>query len=220
MHSINPAANVNRSDSNKLPSRREAKQFTKRQQIKLAAKELFGKQGYEGATLRDIASKAQVALGTVMLYAQDKKDLVLLMYNDEIENALKVAGSKITANRSVLENLCAFFQVFYERYAENLRLARTYLQINFFAEGMNTAALKVHRAHKRRLVATIVEMGQAQGSLRSDVPPETMAEQILLLHRAAVRVWIADDQPSVRRGLTNLKKILALQIEGLAARKK
>lgn len=79
MHSINPAANVARSDSKK-PSRREANKFNKRQQIKLAAKELFGEQGYEGATLRDIANKAQVALGTVMLYAQDKKDLVLLMY--------------------------------------------------------------------------------------------------------------------------------------------
>lgn len=219
MHSINPAANVARSDSKK-PSRREANKFNKRQQIKLAAKELFGEQGYEGATLRDIANKAQVALGTVMLYAQDKKDLVLLMYNDEIENALKVAGGKITANRTVLENLCAFFQVFYDRYAENLRLARAYLQINFFAEGMNTATLKVHRAHKRRLATTIVEMGQAQGTLRSDVPAERMAEQILLLHRAAVRVWIADEQPSVKKGLAELKKILTLQIEGLSPSKK
>lgn len=217
MHST-PPFDVERSDPRKL-SRRELNKLNKRAQIKLAAKEVFGEAGFERATLRDIANKAEVGLGTVMLYAQDKKDLVLLMYNDEIEDALKVAGSKITASKSLLANLLSFFQVFYERYATNLRLARTYLQISFFAEGMNTAALKVHRAHKRRLVATIIELGQIHGALRTDVPPEVMAEQLLLLHRASVRSWISDENPDVNVGLLHLKQILLLQIEGLAAKR-
>lgn len=210
---------VDQADLKKL-SRREINKLNKRLQIKLAAKKIFGEEGFEGATLRDIANKANVGLGTVMLYAQDKRDLVLLMYNDEIEDALKIAGSKINASKTTLDNLISFFQVFYQRYADNLRLARTYLQINFFSEGMNTAALKVHRAHKRRLVATIIEFGQARGTLRTDIAPEKMAEQVLLLHRAAVRSWIADEKPNVKSGLSHLREILFLQIEGFGLTQK
>lgn len=195
-------------------SLRERNKITKRQQIKQAAREVFGARGYDGATLREIAKKADVALGTVMLYAQDKRDLVLLMYNDEIESLLKVAASKIHRSNSFLTNLIAFFRPFYEGYAKNLRLARTYLQINFFSGGMNTSTLQGHRAHKLRLIAEIIAIGQAEGMLRKDVSSATMAKQILYLHRAAVRAWIADEQPKVKDGLAELKKLLSLQIEG------
>ncbi len=47
------------------------------------------------ATLRQIATRAHVALGTLFNYAQDKRDLVFLIFNEELspltDEALRAA---------------------------------------------------------------------------------------------------------------------------------
>lgn len=111
---------------------REHKKAVTRDSIKAAAKQLFSELDYEKATVRAIAARAGVALGTVLRHAEDKRDLILLAYNDDVEAAIARAAGVISENVSFDQNLLAFFLVFYESYAANLQLARTYLQINFF----------------------------------------------------------------------------------------
>src|ERR1700731_4939730 len=84
-----------------LPSElglREQNKLEKRQRIRMAARELFSKHGYDSATLRQIARRAHVGLGTLFNYAQDKRDLVFLIFNEELaavtEQALKAADSR------------------------------------------------------------------------------------------------------------------------------
>ena len=52
------------------------------------ASALFSKYGYDETTVRMIARRAGVAHGTVLLYARDKRDLVLLIFNHEIPRTL------------------------------------------------------------------------------------------------------------------------------------
>src|SRR6202045_3542038 len=77
---------------------REQNKVEKSERIRVAARELFSKHGYESATLRQIAKRAHVGLGTVFNYAQDKRDLVFLIFNEELaavtEQALKAADSR------------------------------------------------------------------------------------------------------------------------------
>ena len=63
---------------------REQHKLDKRQRIRSAVRELFSRHGYETATLRQIAKRAHVGLGTLFNYAQDKRDLVFLMFNEEL----------------------------------------------------------------------------------------------------------------------------------------
>src|ERR1700721_3809166 len=83
-----------------LPSEiglREQNKLEKSQRIRIAARELFSKHGYDSATLRQIAKRAHVGLGTVFNYAQDKRDLVFLIFNEELaavtDRALKAGQS-------------------------------------------------------------------------------------------------------------------------------
>src|SRR5579864_2623878 len=64
---------------------RERNKLRKRQRIQVAVRELFSKHGYDEATLRGIAKRAHVALGTLFNYADDKRDLVFLIVNEEQE---------------------------------------------------------------------------------------------------------------------------------------
>ena len=66
---------------------RERNKLDKLRRIKAAARELFLEQGYDNATTREIARRADVGLGTLFSYASDKRDLLFLIYNDMQEAA-------------------------------------------------------------------------------------------------------------------------------------
>ena len=81
-----------RSVSRKKPARnakpalglREQNKLDKRERIRAAAAELFKRHGYGAATMRQIAQRAHVGLGTLFNYAEDKRDLVFLIFNVEL----------------------------------------------------------------------------------------------------------------------------------------
>lgn len=50
----------------------------RRAQIIAAAIELFGKNGYHSTTIRDIAKRAEVSIGTIYQYVSDKEDVLFL----------------------------------------------------------------------------------------------------------------------------------------------
>ena len=78
---------------------REQHKLEKRQRIRAAVRELFSRHGYETATLRQIAKHAHVALGTLFNYAQDKRDLVFLIFNEELRcNRLRRGAAAAAVN--------------------------------------------------------------------------------------------------------------------------
>src|SRR5262245_14993822 len=64
-------------------NRRERNKEDKLRRIKVAARTLFVAKGYDEATMREIARLADVGLGTLFLYAADKRDLLFLAFDDE-----------------------------------------------------------------------------------------------------------------------------------------
>lgn len=201
----------------KVLTGREYTKAVNRDRIKAAARQLFTELDYENATVRAIAARAGVALGTVSHYAKDKRDLILLAYNDEVESMIAQGAELIRERAGFDENLLAFFRVFYEGYAANLQLARTYLEVNFFAFGMNSKGLAVNRQRKLDAVKRIVRLGQERHELRTDIKPEVIAMQFLFLHSSAVRSWILEEHPNVRGGLAEMRKLIELQTQGLGS---
>ena len=64
---------------------RERNRRDKLQRITAAARALFVEKGFDETTTREIARRADVALGTLFLYATDKRDLLFLICTDELE---------------------------------------------------------------------------------------------------------------------------------------
>src|SRR5690606_35807052 len=62
---------------------RERNKREKRARIERAARELFERKGFEAATARAIAARARVGLGTLFLYARDKRELLFLVFAEE-----------------------------------------------------------------------------------------------------------------------------------------
>jgi AcrR family transcriptional regulator len=197
---------------------RERNKLDKLQRIKTAAKELFAERGFDRATTRAIARRAKVGLGTLFNYADDKRDLVFLIFIEELDRITDHAFGAVQPRQSLLEQLVTAFGFFYREFGANATLSRILLQeLTFYSRGRLAADFQRSRRRTVGFVGRLVAQAQGKGRLRADVDPDLIALSIFFLYAGAVRWWIADGRPDARSGIAGLRKLLELHIAGLAA---
>lgn len=197
---------------------RERHKIDKLDRITNATQELFGRLGYEGTTLREIADKAGIALGTLSLYARDKRDLILLLFNKNIPVLMAAGRAKIAPNKRLEDNMLAFFEPFYRAYAKDLTLYRIILnhgQLADLAAGIHTQQFVQIRIDLLASLAQIIQQARANGECSAHGDAQLQARAFYLMYFAAVRWWIYKSDPKVKAGLAELKALFALQVRGL-----
>lgn len=200
------------------PSTRELKKADKRERIRLAALALFSELGYEATTMRDVARKAGVALGTLSLYAQDKRDLSLLVFNDRIGDLTTqaIAAAWRDRNADLLTRLMAFFSAYYSDFDRNHTLARVFLQLNYYSSGMHGPAYHAMTLRVFGAVEAMVNEARGSGEIARDgEDSDLVARHFFFVFSSSVRWWIAAEKPSLMQGLDELSRLLAIQIAGL-----
>ena len=90
-----------RADALRSPSRgrRERGMQDKQRRIFDAATSLFAERGYDAVGTQEIAERADVAAGTVFRYASSKAELLLMVYNRELRDAIDV-GTRAAAEQA------------------------------------------------------------------------------------------------------------------------
>jgi AcrR family transcriptional regulator len=196
---------------------REQKKLETRERIREAAADLFTRHGYAAATMRQIAARAHVGLGTLFNYAEDKRDLVFLIFNQELSAITDVALAAPRPGQSIVEQLLAVFQVHYGWLATKPVLARILLQeLTFYSSGKQAATF--HGIRKRLIdgIEALIEKAQKSREIQSREKPEVIARAIFFLYSASLRWWIAAPQPDPEKGIADLRRLLRLQFEGLS----
>jgi len=190
--------------------RRERKKLETRERIRAAAAELFTRHGYGAATMRQIADRAHVGLGTLFNYAQDKRDLVFLIFNEELNAMTDVALAAPRAGDPLLEQLIAVFRVHYRWLGAKPALARILLQeLTFYSSGKQAATF--HGIRKRLIdgIEALVRSRKMPG--RED--PELLARHIFFVYSASLRWWIAAPRPDPAKGVAELRRLLRLVVK-------
>jgi AcrR family transcriptional regulator len=196
---------------------REINKLEKLGRIRAAARELFAKHGYAAATMRDIAKQAHVGLGTLFSYADDKRDLVFLIFNEELEATTTRALAAPRPDQPVLDQLMAMFAVHYEQFAVNPALSRLALQeLTFYGTGKQAGTFQSIRNRLLEGIHAVIVRAQADGRVRARPDADTIARLLFFEYSAAVRWWIATPVPDPRQGVDDLRALLAVMFEGLA----
>jgi TetR/AcrR family transcriptional regulator len=197
---------------------RERRKLEKRQRIRAAVRELFSRHGYETATLRQIARRAHVALGTLFNYAQDKRDLVFLIFNEELSAVTDEALRNANREEHLLDQLMGVCRPHYRFFARDPALSRILLRdMTFYSEGKQAA--EFHRIRGRLLsgIEGLVRTAQRNGQIESKENAALIARHIFLVFAGALRWWIAERKPDPAEGLADLRRLYELQIGGLSA---
>ncbi len=118
----------------RAPTRRALAKQQTRSKVLAAARRLFSEQGYEGATIRDIASAAGMSTGAVFANFTDKSDLFReIMLTDMI--ALADAMREAAIHGSTAEDgLLKLFVAGYRFYQTQLPLARAAFSVGWSPE--------------------------------------------------------------------------------------
>ena len=195
---------------------RERKKLATRDRIRAAAAELFARRGYSAATMRQIARRAHVGLGTLFNYAEDKRDLVFLIFNEELNAVTDTALAAARPRAPLLEQLVAVFRAHYRWLAEKPALARILLQeLTFYSSGKQAATFLAIRKRLIDGVENLIALSQSRKKISSRESPALIARHIFFVYSASLRYWIAAPQPDPERGVADLKRLLKLQFEGL-----
>jgi len=115
----------------KVPTRRSLAKKQTRAKVLLAARKLFSEQGYDGATIRDIAAAAGMSTGAVFANFADKSDLFREIMLNDISNLAEIMGEAAHRARTVDEALLKIFMAGYAFYKSQLPLARAAFSISW-----------------------------------------------------------------------------------------
>jgi AcrR family transcriptional regulator len=196
---------------------RERNKLDKLRRIKDAARDLFLAKGFDEATTREIAVRAGVGLGTLFVYAENKRDLLFLIVNDELEKIERSAAAAVAESNSLLDNLLAVFALHYAFFMQQPALSRLVLrEMLYYESGVQAARFQKTRERLINLLGRIVAIALAQGSIRSLEPPDFIGWVLFSVFQVQLRHWLAQENPDLESGLHALERALRLVIEGLA----
>jgi AcrR family transcriptional regulator len=191
----------------------------KLQRIRRAARALFVKRGYDDTTMRDIAKRAEVGFGTLFTYASDKRDLLFLIFNDELDDVVDSAFVRAANEKIFLDQLVAYFSGFYSFFAPQPELSRVVLrEMTLYLKGRQAEQFQASCGRITGHLASFVVQARDARRLGTHEDPQLVAQALLSTFAAEIRRWIAVDDPALKPGLMRLRRMLALQVTGLAPR--
>jgi AcrR family transcriptional regulator len=116
--------------------RREQAKQDKRERIMAAARELFVEHGVSGVTTQQVADRADVAIGTLYLYASTKAELLIMAQNEKFATAIDdgLVAAKAAARQGVLEAVLALIHPVVACVREQIENGRTYLHELVFGD--------------------------------------------------------------------------------------
>ncbi len=189
-----------------VPGRREANKRDKLVRIRRAARKVFLSKGFEVATVREVAAAADVAFGTVFLYAKDKQDLLFLLFEDDLTDLSELAFDKVDGAVPFVDQLVTYFAEFYLFFTQTPQLSRDMLREITFHSGLVATRLWAGVQSQERHIAELIAHAQEKSLVNPDFDPDVLAHIIFSLHRTQLRFCLDEAEPDVTLSLDKLRQ--------------
>lgn len=167
----------------------------KHQKIIQAAIKVFARKGFFNARISDIAKEAKVADGTIYLYFNNKYDILISLFEDEI-------GKIILQIRQLLDQeddprkMMEIFAYHHLQLIENKRDLAEILQMEL---RQSNKFMKEYRNNKFieyvDIISTIIHKGQEMGVFKKDLMPGIVKLAFFGALDEMSRLWILNPNP-------------------------
>src|SRR5262252_188491 len=177
--------------------------------IREAANDLFLKNGVDATTVDAICAAAGVSKGTFYLYFHRKEDL-LLEYGLQRLRRIREMLPTLLGRQTFRDALTAIL----DDVVRGKDWGREVTGRAILEMGTSAERLPVEAPHK--LIQPLVEIGQARGEIRRDIPGDALAHFVLRSILGALRDWGLGTDAVDRE--TALNYALTLVFDAIAAR--
>ena len=196
---------------------RELSKQESQQRIMLAARELFAELGYDGATLRQIASNAGLTVGALFKHVTDKRDLIYFIFNEEVDSVTEAALASTRPYQTLTGKILAITERYYRLFASEPVLSRILLvEIVIESPGLHLERYLSIRDRLLRGIEELVAEAQAAGEIQATESADFIALHLFVALAASLRRWLAaSERPQWRLGQQEFERFLKLQMDGL-----
>ena len=172
--------------------------------------------GFERTTLRDIATLAEVGLGTLFSYAKDKRDLTFLLFNDDLSRLVDESIVAAARKAQLLDQVMVTWELHYRFFAQDVTLSRVLLRdMYFYVNGSEAERFHEITARLHEHLMTLVERGQQDGQITRAASSADISALLFSLFASSVRSWMIEDTPVVEEGLATLRRRLRLMLRAV-----
>lgn len=163
----------------------------KHTKIIVAATKVFAKKGFFTARISDIAKEAKVADGTIYLYFNNKYDILLSVFEEEVGKIVENTEKLLALEDDPGKMLEIFITQHLVAMKKNKNLAEV-IQIEL---RQTNKIIKDYRDNKfseyTGIIAKIIREGQKQGMYRPDIQPDLAKRALFGALDEVSRVWNA-----------------------------
>ncbi len=162
----------------KSPTRRALAKQQTRLKVLQAASKLFSEQGYEGATIRDIAAAAGMSTGAVFANFADKSDLFREIIHADMADLVQAMRTATAGGQKVEDGLLKAFMAGYAFYQSQLPLARAAFGVSWAADEGHALRNAPPVAAQMEIVTGLLDAGVARGELAKDMDVKLHAKML------------------------------------------
>jgi len=159
-------------------------------QILESAVRVFAKNGFQQATISQIAQEAGVADGTIYLYFKSKDDILIQFWNQKAKQVFEKFRAKVEKGVNAHEKLSNLIHIHLAEFQQDRDMAMVY-QIETH-QHHRTAGEQIKDISKMYLdiVSEIVDQGQAEGSMRRDLYVALVKRFIIGAVDEVISTWL------------------------------
>jgi TetR/AcrR family fatty acid metabolism transcriptional regulator len=164
-----------------------ASQEEKKSKIFEAAERLVSEKGYEKTTMKHIAEAADVAIGTIYEYFENKDDLFLTIAAEQYALFSKELAIHYSGMKSTLEKIRKYIWVYFYFFQKDPLYSETWLLV-----------VRVHKnlSHYKWIqesgneIMLLLTAGQEEGVIRKDIDLYVMRQLLIGALENAMTRWL------------------------------
>ena len=165
------------------------KSADKHSKIIRAATKVFAKKGFFNARISDIAKEAKVADGTIYLYFNNKFDILISVFEQEIGKLVE----QIKALLSKEENPQKMLEIFITRHLTEMKKNRNLAEVIQIELRQTNKVIRDYRNNKFSeyvdIISMIIKKGQQENIYRKDILPGIAKRAVFGALDEIARVW-------------------------------
>jgi len=166
------------------------KKNDKHQRIIQAATKIIAQKGFFQAKVSDIAKEARVADGTIYNYFENKDDILISLFEKQMQFILDYMKSQVSKEKDIKGKLEKFALIHLQLIENNIDIAEI-IQIELRQSGRFMKEYKNEKfAEYLDIIGNIIREGQESGVVKKDVIPSIAKRAFFGALDEISRVWV------------------------------
>ncbi len=165
------------------------KAVNKHVRIITAATKVFAKKGFFNARISDIAKEAKVADGTIYLYFNNKYDILISVFEEEIGKLISQVNKALEKETNPQKKL----EIFADKHLRAMKKNRNLAEVIQVELRQTNKVIKDYRnktfIEYIDIVADIIRSGQETGVFRSNIKPDLAKRAFFGALDEISRIW-------------------------------